>query len=124
MKLINRDNGLIIALQIGEARSFWSRLKGLMFTRDLPPGCALHIRPCRSIHTFFMNYSIDVLHLDSHLRIVGMEQRLKPGKLGERYGHTVSVIELPAGSIEQTETRVGHAVHFVKNYNEEERLEC
>lgn len=114
MRLVNLDTNEIIAEQVLVANTFWKRLKGLMFTKSLNPGTCLHILPCRSIHTFFMNYAIDVLHLDSNQRIVGIESCIQPKKLGVRIPHTVSVVELEAGSIAQTKTKIGQAVQFKK----------
>jgi uncharacterized membrane protein (UPF0127 family) len=122
MELINRDNGQTIASYVHEAYSFFKRLKGLLFTEKLPRGCALHIRPCRSVHTFFMKYTIDVLHLDEQDCIVGVEHKMPPGKFGRMNRKASSVVELPAGTIEQTKTEIGHHVRFEKS--EEEMLLC
>lgn len=112
LELINLDNGQILATHVREAQTFWKRLKGLMFTKHLPTGCALHIQPCQSIHTFLMNYSIDVLHLDRDHRVVATEQNVTPRSIGKKVRETVSVVELPAGTIQQTDTQVGQAVQF------------
>jgi uncharacterized membrane protein (UPF0127 family) len=112
MMLVNRDNGEVLADQVGQAFTFAKRLKGLMLTENLPSGNALHIRPCRSVHTYFMKYPIDVLHLDESQRIVGIERELSPKKIGQAFKGTVSVVELPAGTVEQKQTKVGQAVLF------------
>ncbi len=114
MRLVNLDTEEVLAEQVLLADTFLKRLKGLMFTKTLSPGTGLHILPCRSIHTFFMNYAIDVLHLDSDHRIVGIDINIKPGRFGIRIPETVSVVELVAGSIAQTKTRIGQAVQFQK----------
>jgi len=46
------------------ARSRRARLLGLALLRDLPPGRALLIPACRSVHTVGMRFAIDVLFLD------------------------------------------------------------
>ena len=111
--LINLSNNEILASQLGQAYTFFGRLKGLMFTKELPTGCALHIRPCRSVHTFFMNYSIDVLYLNANYKIVAIDEQLRPGKVGPLHKDAVSVIELPAGTARQTETQIGHIVQLL-----------
>jgi uncharacterized membrane protein (UPF0127 family) len=121
MKLVNLSNSQVLAEHVREARTFWKRFRGLMFTVNLPAGDGLHIQPCRSVHTFFMNYSIDVLHLDSSLSVVAAEKNLKPGKLGKSSRNTASIVELPAGTIDQTKTEIGQTVQFK---NEKECLEC
>lgn len=112
MKLINLNNDHIIVDHIQLASNFWERFKGLMFTDHLPEDCGLHIRPCRSIHTFFMQYSIDVLHLDSRHQIVGIEENLEPGKIGKSFPSTVEIVELPLGTVKKKSAKVGHRLKF------------
>ncbi|MBF8983816.1 DUF192 domain-containing protein [Lutibacter sp. B2] len=112
MKLLNLDTGELLANNILVAKTFYTRLKGLMFTKNLPSDCALHIQPCRGIHTFFMHYSIDVLHLDSNHKIVAIEENLQPGKIGNTYPCTVEVVELCAGKVQETKTKIGNRLQF------------
>ncbi|TCO78689.1 DUF192 domain-containing protein [Marinisporobacter balticus] len=112
MKLINLDTGKTLAKKVHIANTFYKRLKGLMFTKNLPSDCGLYIQPCHGIHTFFMNYNIDVLHLDSDNQIVAMEENLATGQIGNVHPHTVAVVELPAGKIRTTQTKVGHQIQF------------
>ncbi len=109
-QLVNLNNGKILAFHVSEANSFWQRFKGLMFTKSFPEGDALHIKPCRSIHTFFMNYAIDVLYLDPNFQIVGIDIAIPPGKIGRHYLRTHSVMELPARRILETDTKVGQYI--------------
>jgi uncharacterized membrane protein (UPF0127 family) len=113
MKLLNLDTNQVIAEQVKEAHTFWTRFKGLMLTNSMPDNLALHISPCPSIHTFFMRYGIDVLYVNDKNQIVGLEENLAPGKTGKRFSKVLSVIELPAGKIKTTSTAVGQTVAFV-----------
>ena len=114
MKLINKVNGQIIAHEVIHANTFWKRLKGLMFTKHFSPGLAVHIQPCQSIHTFFMNYNIDVLYLDDDLSIVSLTENMKTWKFGKVVKSSTSVVELPEGTICKTNTKVGQFVEFKK----------
>jgi uncharacterized membrane protein (UPF0127 family) len=96
------------------ADKFFKRLKGLMFTKELPAQDALHIIPCNEIHTFFMNYSIDVLYLDKDKGIVHMDEEMEPGKIGKKVKNAISVVELPGGRIKTTKIRLGQSVEFVQ----------
>ncbi|MCZ8521581.1 MULTISPECIES: DUF192 domain-containing protein [Paenibacillus] len=118
MKLVNLDTEEILASDLRSAQTFVQRLQGLMFSKELPAGTGLHIRPCRSIHTFFMRYAIDVLYLDEALVIVGMQESLQPGRIGPLIPKAQSVIELPAGSLGQTRTKNGQAVSIQPNLNQ------
>lgn len=110
--LINRLNGKVLANDVRQAETFWSRFRGLMFTSVLSPGTALHIQPCQSIHTFFMRYSIDVLYLDSNHKVIAVDKNVRPGKFGRIHRKASSVIELPIGIVSETETKIGQEVQF------------
>ena len=83
-----------------------------MFTDKLHSGTGLHIKPCRSIHTYFMNYPIDVLYVNEQNIIVAIEEALEPGRTSRRYTDASSVVELPAGTIRETGTHVGDTLAF------------
>ncbi|HLO12992.1 MAG TPA: DUF192 domain-containing protein [Pseudoneobacillus sp.] len=110
MKAVNLSNGAEIANEITKAHSFFKRLKGLMFSKSLPEGHGLHIQPCRSIHTFFMNYPIDILYLNKEFEIVGLQESFEPSKMGQVYKKGHSVLELPAGTLQKSGTKVGHKI--------------
>lgn len=110
MKAVNLSNGTELANHVSPADTFFRRLKGLMFTKDLPVGHGLYIKPCRSIHTFFMYYPIDVLYLSEQFEIVGMDEMMKPARVGKIQQLAFSVLELPAETIRKTETKIGQYV--------------
>jgi uncharacterized membrane protein (UPF0127 family) len=109
---MNLDNGQILATKVHIANTFYKRLKGLMFSKNLPSDCALYIQPCRGIHTFFMGYNIDVLHLDSFRQVVAIEENLHPGKIGKIHPLTIEIIELPAGKIKKNQTKLGNTIQL------------
>jgi uncharacterized membrane protein (UPF0127 family) len=94
-KLVHNGSTLVPDLQI--AGSFTARAKGLLGRNGLPPGQGLLIRPCRSIHTWFMRFPIDVIFLDTHWRIVRVVLDLDPWRLAWG-GHTAAaVVEVQSG---------------------------
>ena len=78
-----------------------------MGRRSLEPGHALLIKPCSSIHTFFMRFPIDVVFVDKNRRVVKTAGHVKPWRilLGGKGAH--AVIELPAGALDTTEIKSG-----------------
>jgi uncharacterized membrane protein (UPF0127 family) len=80
------------------ANAFLRRLVGYMGQAAPPAGHALHLAPCRSIHTCFMRFAIDIIFLDPQHRIVHTVQSLPPWRIAWGPSTAVSVIELPAGS--------------------------
>src|SRR3954471_18195284 len=80
---------------IHEANTLGSRLLGLAWLRALPPGHALLIPDCRSVHTFGMRFPIDVTFLDERGRPLRIERRVRPRRvLGCR--DAFAVLERPS----------------------------
>lgn len=62
------------------ADTFINRFMGYMFRREAHHE-AIMIKPCNSIHTFFMKFSIDVLFINENMKIIKKIESLKPGKI-------------------------------------------
>jgi uncharacterized membrane protein (UPF0127 family) len=83
-----------------------ARAKGLLKRDGLDDGSGLWIVPCEAIHTFFMRFTIDVLYIDRKRRVRKAVKRLVPWRMSMCLpAH--SVLELPAGTIERTDTQKG-----------------
>lgn len=108
--MVNLSNEQELANKIGRADTFFKRLIGLMFSHKLPIGTGLHITPCRSVHTYFMNYAIDVLFVNDRLEVVGIVESMSPRNVSKVYRAANSVIELPAGTVQQTGTEIGQTL--------------
>lgn len=99
-------------IQLIQAHGWFSRLKGLLGTRTLHDNRGIWLKPCKSIHTMGMCYSIDVLFLDKKNSILKIAKQVKPFRfrLGPKY--TKSVLELAAGSVEKMGLNIGDRLHF------------
>jgi uncharacterized membrane protein (UPF0127 family) len=53
-----------------------------------------------------------VLHLNEAGCIVGIEQQLKPGNIGKSFKGTRSVVEFPAGTLEEDQVSIGQTAIF------------
>lgn len=104
MEIWNKSKGVRIAWEVETADTFWSRLRGWMGRAVLPPGSALVIRPCNSIHTFFMKQPIDVVFLDREERVIRMLHGIAPGRVSSIVKQASAVVELPAGTLSGTGT--------------------
>lgn len=62
------------------ADTFIKRFVKYMF-REEPHHEAIIIKNCRCIHTFFMNFSIDVLFINENMEIIKKINNLQPGKI-------------------------------------------
>ena len=100
VKLICKEKKMILGEKVFIASTFLERLKGLMFDNDLGQEFdGMLIKHCNSIHTFFMNYKIDVLFLSNNLRVVKVIRDIKPWRVTKIYFKASQVLELRGGSL-------------------------
>jgi uncharacterized membrane protein (UPF0127 family) len=98
-----------VASDLRIADTFWTRLKGLLDTgpAEFTFGRGLWIVPCHGVHTVAMRYAIDVIYLDENLVVVHLEENVKPWRITRLLTDAASVLEVPAHTIWNTQTRVG-----------------
>ena len=89
------------------ANTFASRLLGLAFLDELPPGHALFFWDCRSVHTFGMRFPIDVAFLDRERRVTTIVCAMRPWRFGAPRIGSRAVIEAEAGCFERWNLQVG-----------------
>ncbi len=97
--LVNVTRGSEVAVERLEiASSWWSRLRGLMFREGLDSGTALLIVPCRSVHTHWMKFAIDVVALDRAGRVTAVVREVAPWRFVAPSGDVHAIVEFPAKS--------------------------
>jgi uncharacterized membrane protein (UPF0127 family) len=79
-----------------EASTLCSRTRGLAGQDGLPAGCALHLRPCRSVHTFGMRFALDLVWLGADGTPVRVDRSVAPRR-HRSCRAARSVIEVEAG---------------------------
>lgn len=108
MMLYNITQKTVLARHVKYAGNFFRRFIGLMFKRKFPTSYeALILSPCNSIHTMFMFYPIDVIFLDERLRVLHACQAMRPLRISPVIVAAVQTVELPAGTIAHSGTRIG-----------------
>lgn len=110
MRAVNGNSGLVLASSLRTALTPLSRARGLLGTKGLRQGEGLLIRPCIGVHTFFMKYPIDVVFLDRDNRVLAMLDSLKPHRVSRLVPASSAVIELPAGTVAGSGTRLGDEI--------------
>jgi uncharacterized protein len=110
LRVTNVTRGTVLGERVGEAATFLTRLRGLMFRGPLVPGEGLVIRPCTGIHMFFMTFPIDAVFLDGDGAVVALYGGLEPWTVSGIHSTAACVIELPAGVAAATGTVVGDRV--------------
>lgn len=112
MKVKNLTRNTILAENVQVASSLFFRMKGLLGRATFNDNEALIIRPCNSIHTFFMRFRIDAIFLDKQQRVVGLEEDMAPFKISRIFPKASSVLELPAHKISKTQTAINDLIEF------------
>ncbi len=77
-QLINSDLDEVIVPNLQLATTFWQRFRGLQLRRRLAADEGLLLTPCRSIHTHWMKFAIDVACLNSEGVVVQITRGVKP----------------------------------------------
>jgi len=89
------------------------RRRGLLKHSKLDPGEGLWIAPCEGVHTFGMKFPIDVAFLTRQKKVI----KVRPNMVRARLALSLrahSVLELPAGMLEKTNTLAGDQLEFEK----------
>ncbi len=91
--LVDADTGQVLFQRLILADRFWTRAKGLLGKRELADDQAIWIRPCTSIHTFFMRMRINVAFVDSQGTVLAIHENVKPWRILLGARGSVGVIE-------------------------------
>ena len=108
----NRTRTTYLATDLLIARTHWTRFRGLMATDSsrFTRGQGLWISPSHGIHTFAMRFPIDAVYLDRDRTVVHIEEGLKPWRMAPIRIQAASVLELPTGTISESQTALGDQV--------------
>jgi hypothetical protein len=109
--LINERTRKIVAEHVEMAESRRARRRGLLGRTKLDDGAALMLIPCFAIHTAFMRFTIDVVFLDRDGCVIRTVSRLEPWRTAGAW-RAHSVIELPAGRLEQCSVSIGDCLYL------------
>lgn len=106
MNALNTRNGKQLSSNVRTATGVVSRMKGLLGKKELGKGESLLIKPCKSVHTIGMRFPIDIVFLDKGNNVITL-RTLPPNRITGIYLKAVSVLELKAGTLTATDTRLG-----------------
>jgi uncharacterized membrane protein (UPF0127 family) len=106
---VNVSRNAVLARHVQMASSLRTRFIGLLGRASLGEDEGLYLKPCRSIHTFFMRFTIDVLFLDAR-GVVSAKTTLPPWRLSRWEPRAAAVLELPAGTLARTRTEIGDQI--------------
>jgi len=113
LRVSNQTRNRILADRADIADDSKKRRTGLLKHSSLEPGEGLWIAPCEGVHTFGMKFPIDVVFLNRKKKIL----KIRPNMVKRRISFSIlahSVLELPAGTLEKTQTAAGDQLEFEK----------
>lgn len=87
-------------------------MKGLLGRSELSGNEGILLRPCGSVHTFFMRFPIDVVFCDRELRVLSVAHEVQPWRGAAKRGAKVG-IELAAGEAARRGVEAGAALRLV-----------
>jgi hypothetical protein len=111
LRVINVTRSTELASEAEVAKSGGKRSKGLLGRRGLSAGEGLWILPCEAIHTFFMQFAIDLVYLDRRNHIKKVVSNVPPWRMSACLS-AHSVLELPTGTVQSSQSRPGDLVEF------------
>jgi uncharacterized membrane protein (UPF0127 family) len=119
----NQTRSAILADSAEVAASSTTRRRGLLGRQSLDAGGGLWITPCESIHTCGMKFPIDLIYLDRGKRVRKTRASVVPWRLSMcLLAH--SVLELPAGTIDRTQTRPGDQLELIHTSQHSQPGDC
>lgn len=107
LRVVNRTRGTVVGSRVDVANGVWSRVRGYLGRPEPTEGEGLLLAPCNAVHMFGMTYPLDVLFLDARGEVVEVVEDLRPWRRSRRVRGARYALEVPAGTIDATGTRVG-----------------
>ena len=108
----NATRGTVLSAQTEIADNILSRLCGLLFRATLAEGDGLYLVPCKTIHMFWMRFAIDCVFIDNLGQVVGLVERIQPGRISPCFTKAHGCLELSAGTIANSGTYLGDIVEI------------
>ena len=107
--LVDGTSGAVVADTLLTAFTSEDRNKGLLGRSSLADGSAMIIAPCTAVHTFFMQFPIDIAFVARSGKVRKVRHTVRPWRLAAAFG-AFAVIELPAGTLQRIGTAVGNTL--------------
>ena len=110
--LVVRETGATLATTVEVAFDSTSRKRGLLGRASLAAGHALIIAPCSGIHTFGMQFPIDVVFVAKDGSVLKIRHAMPAGRLAAAI-RAFATIELAAGAARGVPLETGQTIEAV-----------
>jgi len=110
----NKTRETFVATEASIADNYLSRLVGLLgkTKRWALLGRGLWIVPSQGVHTIGMMFPIDIIFLGKDMRVVHLEEHVRPFRISNVSLKAASVLELPTHTIHHSGTQVGDCLEI------------
>lgn len=109
---IELESGEVVCERCLMATNPALRLRGLLGKKELAAEEGILLRPCSSVHTMFMRFSIDVVFCDNELRVLSVSADVPRWRTRSKRSARC-VIELRAGQAEKRNVVPGETLKAV-----------
>lgn len=103
-------NDTLILGNVKTAKTFMSRLKGLLGRKNIDEDEGLLLKNCSSIHCIFMKFTIDAVYLSRDMEVL-YKETIKPGKIGKLVKGTCNILEMKEGLSQSF--NIGDILHLI-----------
>lgn len=105
--VFNKTRESFLSLSVSAADTHFARLKGLLGKLKLKADEGIWVIPSQGIHTFGVLFPVDLIYLDSGLRVVHLIESFPSFRIGPIRRNCTSVLELATRTIYSSQTQVG-----------------
>jgi uncharacterized membrane protein (UPF0127 family) len=109
MVSVYRQNELLFA-KVKLAKTFGTKLRGLMFYRELPAIDGLLFYSCNCVHMFWMRFPLDLIFLSRDRQVLKTVKALAPSRLGPFVKDAYYVLETKAGMADEKNIEIDDRV--------------
>ncbi|WP_443111076.1 DUF192 domain-containing protein [Bremerella sp. P1] len=78
VQLLDAQSDAVLLDRLHLATSFWRRFRGLQLSPPLPVDEGLLLVPCRSVHTQFMRFAIDIYFFSASGEVLSRKLNARP----------------------------------------------
>jgi len=113
VRATNSTRGTLVGNSIRVAETGITRIVGLLGERELQSGDGLLILPSQGVHTWGMQFPIDIAVLNDDWEVIATRHSMRPFRMTRVFWKAAAILELPAGTLNSTRTSVGDAIQLI-----------
>ncbi len=98
------------------ADTFFKRLFGLMWKKNISITDVYIFPNCYRVHTFFMRMPIDILFLNKNNEIICMIEHVKPWRIVPKIKDAITIVEVKSGFIQEYNLQNLTCINWAKKY--------